>query len=76
MRNLRPDPNIDAIIKTLFPNVEQYEEAQNQWLEKFSKVANTPIIERVKEGQHRQQITGRTFALVNSCSLFFLFYLL
>jgi len=57
-RNLRPDPNFDALIRVLYPNLEQYEQQEESFIQQIN---NEYAIRSasVEEGMKRQQLASK-----------------
>lgn len=50
-RSLRPDPNFDLLIETLYPNREEYEAHQIKAMEKFNKSqSQAALVHSINEG--------------------------
>jgi hypothetical protein len=50
-RSLRPDPNFDLLIQTLYPNREEYEAHQIRAMEKLNKSqSHAALVQSINEG--------------------------
>jgi len=55
-RNLRPDPNFDGLIKVLYPNLEKYEQQEENMLQQINNEYVAKVVAAsVEEGMKRQK---------------------
>jgi len=59
-RHLRPDPNFDALIATVYPNLDEYEEQEEEFIADINKKLNRrSLTESVEKGILRQAAASR-----------------
>lgn len=59
MRYLRPDPNFDGLIATIYPNLEEYEAKEDSLIQEINKNAmnqTKTLVQNVEEGKRRQAL--------------------
>jgi len=61
-RHLRPDPNFDAIINQIYPNLEEYEAKEETLIQEINKslMQSKTLIESVEKGKKRQALAKTT----------------